>query len=220
MPSLPSWPRRVRDSARQEGALRFAVRAALSPVYRWAWVRTQPLDHPLDEPGEPPSSLELRWATEADIPALITLRRQYRPDALRARFAAGQTCLLSLVDGQVASVRWVNAATMDMEYLGLALPLVDDEICVYEVYARPALRHLQVRRRAWEMVVRHYLQRGKRHTVDYVIPGRKPFGRDRTYVVGSVHVLRLGPWRFHWSRAPGPEAAHWRQRLRTLGWKP
>jgi hypothetical protein len=121
-----------------EGALRFAVRAGLSPVYRWAWVRTQPLDHPLDEPGEPPSSLELRWATEADIPALIALRRQYRPGTVRARLAAGQTCLLSLVDGQVASVRWMNAATMDVEYLGLALPLMDDEICVYEVYARPA----------------------------------------------------------------------------------
>jgi len=219
MPSLLSWPRRVRDSARQEGALRFAVRAALSPVYRWAWVRTQPLDHPLHEPGEPPTSLELRWATQDDIPALLSLRREYRPETLRSRFADGQACFLSLVDGQIASVRWVNTAAVEMDYLGLALSLTDDELCVYEVFARPALRRLQVRRSAWDMVVRHYLQRGRGNTVDYVIPGRKPFGRDRTYVVGSVHVLRLGPWRLYWSRACGPKAAYWRQRLEELRWK-
>ncbi len=91
--AVRSWPRRIRDSADKEGTGHFALRAALSPVYRRAALRALPLDH--EEKTESPfasTALTVRLATEGDAGALAALHPKCTPELMRARLRAGEEC--------------------------------------------------------------------------------------------------------------------------------
>ena len=215
---LRSVPRRLKDSIRQEGLWRFIARAAASPVYRAADFQLIPFEHELQEPGGRPPSLAVRIAEETDMELVAGLRPQRSPEALRRRLLSGHNCFISLVDGRLASVRWVRTDVVDLDYLGVVLPLGGDEISTYEVFASPAYRHLQVRKAAVDFYYRYYLERGFHAIAGYAIPGRKPFGRDDPFSVATIRTLRLGPLRKFWVRTYGPQAAYWRERLKELRW--
>jgi hypothetical protein len=216
--TLRSVPRRLRDSVRQEGLWRFVARAAASPVYRAAALQLIPFEQELQEPGARPPSLAVRVAEEADMELVAGIRPQRSPDVLRRRLLSGHKCFVSLVDDRLASVRWVRTDIVDLDYLGLVLPLGGDEVSTYEVFAEPAYRHLQVRKAAVDFYYRYYLERGFHAIVGYTIPGRKPFGRHNPYRVATIRTLRLGPFRKFWVRICGPQAECWRERLRDLRW--
>jgi hypothetical protein len=217
--SIGSWPRRFEDSANKEGLWRFVLRAALSPVYRQAAVRFQPLDH--EEKGEAlldSRPVTLHTATEGDAEALHALRPDYSRDTVRSRLRAGQECLLVLAGADIGSLRWVSRDFVPMQYLGLALPLYKNELCIYELFTNPAYRGKGVRVVGWEALRRRFLAEQRDTVVDYVIPGRRPYGVDPRLQVAMVHTLRVGPFRKFWVRTWGPQAGYWQERLKELRW--
>jgi GNAT superfamily N-acetyltransferase len=213
--TIRSWPRRVRDSIRQEGCWRSVVRACLAPFYQAVMITSQPLEL---EPFETPALVSVRPAGPADIEALVSLRREYSRSALESRLIAGHDCFLSIVKGQVVACRWGCTQEIVLGKPPLVLPLQEDEACVYEVFNHPRYRWGGIGHAAYHALKEELLKRNRSNLVGYVTPGRKPWGRDNQHRVATIRTLRLGPLRKFWVRTYGPQAEYWRERLKELRW--
>jgi len=211
--SIRSWPRRIRDSVEQEGRLHAAWRLALSPAYRAGTLNVSRLYIRERKPSVP---VTVRIATEDDLDALVALRPEYDHDTLRARMRGGHICVLSLVNGELASVRWACTGEAPLTDLGLVLPLEEGELSVYERFVHPAHRLKQVGTPARNALEEHFLEQGFRSIVGYATLGRRPYGREHPDSVATIRTLRLGPFRRFWVRTYGLDANHWRERLKEL----
>jgi len=210
---LPCLARRLRDSIGQEGLGRFPLRAASNPVYRVMEIQAEPI-----EASTPIETALLHLATEDDIPALVAFRPEYDARELQQRIQAGERCFFSLVDGRIATCRWVATGEVLIRGLGLVLPLEDDEYSLYELLVAPPHRRARVTAPVYNALKAKLLDEGRRLLVAYIVPGRKPYARAIGEHVGTVRVLQLGPWRKWWVKAHGPRAGYWRERLRSMRW--
>jgi len=211
--SLRAWLRRIRDSVKQEGAARSALRALASPTYRAEVLRARPLRIGVDLP---PFSTGVRLARREDLPALaaLNLRRSVRD--FEERLAAGDDCLLLLVDGSVAGYMW--ASMRQARLSRLALPLRPDEMFSYEMYIHPAHRRRRLPLIIWPALEEWYRPAGVCTIVNAATLGRVPWGTRIQARVAVIRTLRLGPFRKFWVKNYGPEAEYWRERLRELRW--
>ena len=210
---LSGLPRRLRDSIDQEGLGRFLLRALSHPVYRAMEIQAEPI-----EASTPADQTILHLATEDDIPALVAFRPEYDPRELRRRMQAGERCFFSLVEGKVATCRWVATGSLLLRGLGLVLPLEDDEFTLYELFVATAHRRAGITAPEYNALKERLLNEGIHRLVAYVIPGRKPYSRAWGDHVATVRVLRLGPWRKWWAVARGQRAGYWRERFKGLRW--
>jgi len=213
--SIRSWPRRVRDSVNQEGLGSFALRMLLRPVYRAVVFRVVP---DMERPSGP-APVTTRLASEQDTTSIARLRRSYSVEAVLARLRAGEECHLYLLEDQIAGFRWVSRQRGFLEDLGLMLPLLPDEVWMYEGYVHPAYRRAGVHRAARAVFDRLCVREGIRRKLGIATLGRRPFGRkDNPFSVATIRTVRLGPMRKLWVKAYGPEAEYWRARLKELRW--
>jgi hypothetical protein len=156
--TLKSLPRRVVDSVRQEGGVRFAWRALMSPVYRAEVLRVRPLRLGV----EPPSpSAEVRLASKEDLPALVVLNPRRSVGEFEKRLAAGDDCLIMLDAGAPRGYMW---ASTRQAYLNgaLVLPLRADEVFSYDMYIHPLYRRRRLRLVAWAAYEERYWPAGVR----------------------------------------------------------
>ena len=212
---LRSLPRRFGDSVEQEGWRRFLLRSAASPVYRAGALNVRPLEH-MEGGG---SSLDVGLATPADIPALVALRPEYRPQQLMCRLKRGEECLLAFAGDALVGSRWTAQGQAHMDWLRLVLPLGEHELYAYEIYVHPAQRRRGVSGALTRAYHERYLALGFETTFSFASLGRRPFGKRDPHTVATVHTLRLGPYRTFWLRTRGPEGERWRQRLGALTWR-
>ena len=213
--AVRSWPRRVRDSFKQEGPWRTSLRALTAPAYQAVMITSQPLEL---ERFEQPASVTVRAASLDDIDALVRLRREYKRSALESRFRRGHRCYVSIVEGKVVACRWGCTREVILGKVPLMLPLQDDEACIYEVYNDPRHRGGGIGHAAYHALKGAMLKENCSKMVGYVTPGRRPWGEDNPHCVAGVQTLRLGPFRKFWVRTYGPQAEYWRERLKELRW--
>ena len=168
--------------------------------------------------GEPSVPVTVRIATEDGLGALVALRPEHDQAALRARMRGGHTCVLSLVDGELASARWACTGEAPLTGLGLVLPLEEGELSVYERFVHPAHRLKYVGRPARNALEEYFLKQGFRSIVSYATLGRRPYGKGHPDSVATIRSLCLGPFKRFWVRTYGPQAEYWSERLKELRW--
>jgi GNAT superfamily N-acetyltransferase len=212
--AIRSWPRRIRDSLRQEGTRSALMRFLLSPVYRAAAVLVRPIDVHFDER----SPVQTRPMSEDDAEAMAKQRLEYDPAALKQRLRRGHRCFLSVVSGDIVSWRWVSTGKAEMGELDLVLPLREDEIYTYDFYTVPGARGKQVGRSARRALDEEYQSRGFHTVVSIAALGRGPYGAGNRWQAATIRTLRLGPFRKVWVKTYGPHAERWRETLKELRW--
>ena len=132
--TLRSWPRRIRDSVRQEGLPQAALRLALSPLYRSMVFTVRPLA--TGDAGGQLATVAGGFATQGDIDTLARLNPRFAPAALRARLEGGERCYLASIDGKTVSCRWVRSGEARLGERDPVLRLCPDEAYVYQIYVR------------------------------------------------------------------------------------
>jgi GNAT superfamily N-acetyltransferase len=212
--SIRSWPRRIRDSIEQEGLWPTLARALTAPAYQGVMIMSKPIE--LERIALAP--VVVRPASLDDIDALVRLRREYKPSALRSRFLEGHRCFVSIVEGGVVACIWGRTEAVMMGGPALVLPLQEDEASLYDFYTDPRYRGGGVGDASHHALKQELLARGYRKMVGYATPGRRPYGRDNPACVATVRVMRLGPFRKFWVETYGPQAEYWRERLKELRW--
>jgi len=115
-------------------------------------------------------------------------------------------------------VAWVRKGDARFAELGLALPLLPDEVFAYDAFVRREYRGRGVLHEVRPRVDGRLWEEGFRSRVAFTTPGRWPFGRNNRFQVGTVRVLRLGPLRKFWVSTCGPQAEYWRERLKEVRW--
>ena len=213
--TVGSWPRRISDAVLFEGLWPALVRATLFPFYRAVTLNSEPLGH--DFPP-PPESITVRRASDEDVPALVRVRPEYKPEALRERFQRRHECFLACTEGQIASLVWACPSEAYLAPLGLVLALRPEEVFDYDSFTVPRFRRRRVAYARWHAFQSHYFSQGFKSIVDFTTPGRRPWGQVDTRRVATIRTLRLGPFRKLWVRTCGPQAEYWRERLDESRW--
>src|SRR5262245_23807561 len=149
----------------------------------------------------PPARLPVRVAPLAtdELSSLALLRPELTIDTFRQRLAQGHRCFAAWHEGRMVHAGWAAPRAAWIEFLDCAFPLADGDVYQYDSYTAPAARGMGVAalRVAW--MARQLQMEGVRRLFAVVWPGNPaaflPLEKVGYRRRGSIHVVRLGPWR-------------------------
>jgi GNAT superfamily N-acetyltransferase len=172
-------------------------------IYRRLFLLERPLDAPILDLPIPVGLAIARLRTD-DLAAY----RAFRPDqdrrVLERRWAKGDWCFASWLDGEIVGVVWAAAGRASIDYLDQPLWLDPTEVYTYDLYTAPVARGLGVTRASRAPHLRLLREQGYRRLLGTVSPEN-----DRAWSVqesaGFKRIARigyvgLGPWRRHFCR--------------------
>jgi hypothetical protein len=129
-------------TAREYGTLRATLERGTFPaaLLRRNQLLIERLPVPIiPEPDEGPRGLALRWADPDEIDLLLRVRHRRR--AFRASFAAGHRCVVGLLDGEPATVEWVEITGAHVSTAnGYSLDLPPASAWILGSFVRPDMR--------------------------------------------------------------------------------
>lgn len=173
--------------------------------YRRLEIWEQPL---IDAPVEHPLGLVVSELEEDELEEY----ERFRPgDAAvaRGRLRDGHRCSIRRLDGRIVFCSWFAAGSVHIEYLGVDLPLADDELYFYDAYTHPAERGRGVATAG--LLFPRLAREGYRAAVVTCLAENRPAlcsilkgGYEHT---GTIGVVRLGPWRRPFLRRRPVQAA-------------
>ncbi|TMQ50447.1 MAG: hypothetical protein E6K71_02540 [Candidatus Eisenbacteria bacterium] len=94
------------------------------------------------------TALEVRLADTRDVEPLVRCRG--KSSNFESRFAAGEHCVVAIVDGSIAGYEWFSEKERHVEErFGYAFPIQDDALYAYDAYTSEAFRG----RGVWRQVI-------------------------------------------------------------------
>jgi GNAT superfamily N-acetyltransferase len=197
---------RAVEILRAEGprSLFFQVLARLGVYRRLGWY-VLPLKEPMADAGSPRDiSIEITSLEVSDFDVYATLRPNARKEHFIERLGMGRSCYGVRLAGQLTAVVWVATDLATVDYLSRELFLRERELYLHDAFTDPEHRgqHLQPVLMAW-LFERH-------RALGFEMASRAVMPENRSQIrscgragfrrVGTIGYLRLGPWRWDFTR--------------------
>ena len=184
----------------------FLARALSATVYRRLELMALELT---DESDVRPAGLavEYGFATADDLDALEALRPGLGA-AARERFAHDERCFVARLGADVVMARWVARGRARIDFVGLELPLADDEAYGFDTFAAPAARGVGVTSVGGARMRTALRAEGVRRMIRAVWAGNDDGMRNAAHegFAAIGYVARIGAPGFGrtWLRVPRP----------------
>ena len=189
--------RRAFEVLRREGVGSLAMRVLGETFYRRMIVMERPFDPPIPR-VEPKIALEFSPLEVDEVDEYLAFRPDADRDETIARLRRRHVCYLARHEGRIATACWIATERAWVEYLGAWIRVACGVGYLYELYTPPAFRGKNIARAMFPEIFDYF--RGV--CPPCVIAAFHPenriqlvFARLGFRVVGTVHVLALGPWR-------------------------
>lgn len=175
---------------------------ARTTVHRRMFLMLRPLDEPVPGPA-PKGSFAFREMTDALKPTYLEMLPSRRP-LIEERLARGARCFLALDGGRIAHGYWMGVGRVRIDYLERDLVLPPDSVYTYDSYSPPAHRGRGLAQAVGLHAMGVARAEGRRRA--WCLPavenaaGIRPVEAIGYRRVATFHLLRLGPWRRHWTR--------------------
>ena len=200
--------RRVVEVFRTEGVRSLVFQALARLGYRRVGWYVRELEAPIEDLDSPPD-LEIVTLDVTDFDAYATLRPDVPESHFARRLRARRRCYGVRLGGRLVSASWVATGRVRLDYLSRELVLGEGELNIYDSFTDPASRgrHFQATLMGW--LLRHHRARGFKMASVAIVDENRSNARSRARSsfrrVGTVGSLRLGPWRWDFTRG---EAEH------------
>lgn len=131
----------------------------------------------------------LREATPRDIEGLV--RCLDKRDVYARRFAAGDSCIVCIMEGRIIGYEWLCANTYHIEeQSGYKLPIPDDALYAYDAYVSPEYRRSGIWLRVQEDIRRRLEQWGRKSIMAMVEYGNNVSRKaHRSYGYSPVQIV-------------------------------
>lgn len=198
-----SWAERVRTDFEAGGlvhVIRHICHKLGSPALEWGRLAfyARDLDGGLPQPAAS-RAVELRQATEADLPRLVFDGKPTSAAALAERFRQGHLCFVAIdAGGRVTHARWVSTDRAHVPELDADVVMPPGEAYMYDGYTRPEARGTGIDGVMRCFIFRSLKDAGLRRAHSYV-RGDNPVGVRAAQrwqrLTGTVPYLRLTGFR-------------------------
>ena len=180
--------------------------------WRLAWM-SRSLE-PRPDPPEPGPEFGFEILDADDAEEWAAMIPGARPEVFRKWVQQGQRCFAARHRGRLVSIYWAAVFEAHCRALGAVrkLPLEDGEVYVRGSWTRPELRGRGLQQALMSRILERFRREGYRRVVGLMVPEnvanvpRPRAGRPGFARTGTLHFLKLGPWRwelFRGSRGPG-----------------
>jgi ribosomal protein S18 acetylase RimI-like enzyme len=197
---------RAREVAAQEGLRSLAMQVAAALGYRRLVLFERPVD---GTPAANPLGLEVGYLEPGAVGEYEALRPG-EGETARRRWAEGDRCIASWLDGRLVSVRWLATGSAPFEYLGVRLPLADDEFYLYDTHVDPSCRGSAIANHAMRLFYARLAAEGFHVGLCACLPENRPAWRSlekSTFErAGRIAVLRIGRLHRTFVRRRPPQA--------------
>ena len=201
--SFRSILQRAREVIREEGVAALFFRILGETIYRRAIVIEHRLDGPIPE-FAPRVPVEIGVLDETQIEEYVSFRPEAdRPELLR-RLEKGDVCHTARHDGRLVYVSWSATRRAYIEYLDREIDLAPGDVYSYAAYAAPEFRGANIVAVVGAFRMHYFAGLGYRRIVAVVVPENtralRSFAKLGYRPCGTMGCIRLGPWRYDYSR--------------------
>lgn len=176
----------------------------------------------LPAPDAPRIDVGFHRLTASDVEAYVRFRPEAEARELRRRLEVGDCAFWAGRCDRMVGALWVSAGTGWIEYLQRHIPLKPGEGYLYEAYTHPDFRGCGIGPALNNFAYRALREEGFRRILLAVNlengPARKAFCKNGERVFAKQGFVRLGPWRYDFTRkhrggpcpgAPAPDSRYW-----------
>lgn len=193
----PQVWRRSREVLQREGARSLALRMAGELVYRRMILMQRPFDFSMRD-VELDVATTFRPLRVEDLDLYLALRPDADEGEIRRRFELRHVCYGAFRDDRLVQACWIATERAYIDYLRAEIRLLSGVGYLYDLYAVPEARGLNLHRAMWPYVFRYFRNTG----AIYVLAAFHPEnGIQRIFVrlgfskVGTVGYVGTGPAR-------------------------
>jgi len=208
---------RASEVMREEGPVSLFYKVFGETVYRRAFLYERLLTEPIRDAaaGLP---VDFDRLGEEDLEDYLAFRPEADPREIKDRFMGGQSCFAGRHRGRIVYVFWAVGGRAWIDYLSTEMDLSDDEIFLYESYARPEYRGMNVSVAMVTEALKIFRRDGYRRALIVLMPENKqafkPLEKLGFRFLGVKGYYRVGPRRRDFCRgavqhrAAGPKQAY------------
>lgn len=199
--------RRVKEILRWEGAAGLASQLLAAAGYRPLGFFACPTRAD-EDPPQCAHKPEIAQLGPDDLEDYLAFRRGATADQFLGRLEAGHVGFAARVDGQLASVSWIDLEAMWTEYNAIPLRLKPGEIHMYDSFTALSFRGKRVSPQVFHRIRGHFEAAGYDRVVILIRMQNRPSVRNGERsgfrLTGRVGCFRLGA--FAWYTASGDAA--------------
>jgi hypothetical protein len=144
-----------------------------------------------------PVTIKLLKRTELD--EYLIFRPKVNPSCIMDRFRVGHWCFVARYDERIISASWAATHRAWSFYLACEIPLMPDEVYVYDSFTKPEFRGQAIFPAMRAKTMLHFHAAGYRRMIGGVAPENKPMLRA-VHKIGfrsfrMMAYIKIGAWR-------------------------
>jgi GNAT superfamily N-acetyltransferase len=189
--------RRSREVLQREGMRSLALRMIGELVYRRMILMQRPFDFSMRE-VELEAATSFRPLQVEDLDLYLALRPEADEEEIRRRFAFRHVCYGAFREDRLVQACWIATERAYIDYLGAEIRLLSGVGYLYDLYAIPEARGLNLHRAMWPHVFRYFRNAGPIYVLAAFHPEngiQRIFARLGFRPVGTLGYVGVGPAR-------------------------